>query len=402
QYQLDAGQQQLLSYPVDGWGMRLETQQTLGHPVGEMISMVVPNCSDDAIGNALFTLLPLSDGDPYLETFCAPVVGPFDPNAKSAVPVGLGEIHGIDTDWELHYTLQFQNTGTDTAIQVILRDTLSENLDLSTISVGGSSHAFSWALNPDRELVFTFDDIYLPDSNVNLAASEGFVEFSIFPKADLLPGEQIFNDVAIYFDFNDPVITNTVFHTIRKPVHASSEQAPWCAGDEYDGMVIEQDTSIQIYTDLVTHDSIHFVHLDVLPVSQEMIAMEVNSGATVAGVLITADTSFTQSFPNQYGCDSLINYDISVLTSTNNIELWSRDIEVFPNPVHEVLHIVHHESGQFQEWSLSNNLGVQVWQKQLFPYETLTGVSLFPFPPGIYLLEVKTAEGTASWKILHL
>jgi len=54
----------------------------------------------------------------------------------------------------------------------------------------------------------------LPDSNVNQVASNGFVKFSILPRADAPLETVIENDAAIFFDFNDPVITNTTFHRL--------------------------------------------------------------------------------------------------------------------------------------------------------------------------------------------
>ncbi|MCB0596178.1 MAG: T9SS type A sorting domain-containing protein, partial [Phaeodactylibacter sp.] len=56
--------------------------------------------------------------------------------------------------------------------------------------------------------------IMLPDSNVNEAASHGFVKFLISQRPGNPLGTRIENSAAIYFDFNAPVITNTAFHTL--------------------------------------------------------------------------------------------------------------------------------------------------------------------------------------------
>jgi hypothetical protein len=63
-------------------------------------------------------------------------------------------------------------------------------------------------------LIFDFQNILLPDSNVNEPASHGFVQFRIRPRADVPLETDIFNNAAIYFDFNDPIITNTTTHRI--------------------------------------------------------------------------------------------------------------------------------------------------------------------------------------------
>ena len=54
----------------------------------------------------------------------------------------------------------------------------------------------------------------LPDSNINEPASHGFVNFKISQYPDLPAGTELNNEAAIYFDFNDPIITNKTVHTI--------------------------------------------------------------------------------------------------------------------------------------------------------------------------------------------
>ena len=54
----------------------------------------------------------------------------------------------------------------------------------------------------------------LPDSNRNEPASHGFVQFSVSPVPQTPLGTIIRNRASIYFDFNSPVLTNTVLHTV--------------------------------------------------------------------------------------------------------------------------------------------------------------------------------------------
>lgn len=58
----------------------------------------------------------------------------------------------------------------------------------------------------------------LPDSNVNSEKSNGFVRYKIKPKKQLTRNTQLQNKASIYFDYNDPVVTNTDFHTIGLPL----------------------------------------------------------------------------------------------------------------------------------------------------------------------------------------
>jgi len=63
-------------------------------------------------------------------------------------------------------------------------------------------------------LSFLFENILLPDSNVNEAASHGFVKFTINPLANAPLETVIENTAGIYLDFNDAVVTNTTFHRL--------------------------------------------------------------------------------------------------------------------------------------------------------------------------------------------
>jgi hypothetical protein len=139
-----------------------------------------------------------------------------DPNDKTANPLGLGEFGYIAPDTEtIEYLVRFQNTGTDTAINVVIKDQLDENLDWNSFELLSYSHDIELAMSVDGEMSFIFNGIMLPDSNVNELASQGFVKYKI----DLLPGlpleTSIFNTAYIYFDFNPAVVTNTAINTLH-------------------------------------------------------------------------------------------------------------------------------------------------------------------------------------------
>jgi hypothetical protein len=66
-----------------------------------------------------------------------------------------------------------------------------------------------------RVLRITFDNINLPWADLDEPASHGFFNFFISQQPDLPNGTQILNDAAIYFDFNEAVITNNHLYTIN-------------------------------------------------------------------------------------------------------------------------------------------------------------------------------------------
>ena len=144
------------------------------------------------------------------------IIGAFDPNNKTArTSSDLSTAqYFLDQDEWLDYTVRFQNTGTAAAQTVVIRDTLDADLSIASIQILGASHAFTPSFGDDRELVFTFNNINLPDSGSDYLGSQGFIGYRIKPENGIVLGDVIENSAAIYFDFNPPVITNTVAHVV--------------------------------------------------------------------------------------------------------------------------------------------------------------------------------------------
>jgi len=158
----------------------------------------------------------------YQDIDCQTNIGSYDPNDKQAIPAGTGPNRHLVPNTPLEYTIRFQNTGTDTAFFVSIIDSLSSDFDASSLVLGAASHPFQFQFLPPTDsglqiIHFFFDDILLPDSTTNLAASIGFVKFSIEMNKGLPLGTVIENKAAIYFDYNPPIITNTAFHTLHLP-----------------------------------------------------------------------------------------------------------------------------------------------------------------------------------------
>lgn len=213
--QLDAGDSTTFNVPANGSTWRLEVAQAAFHPGNSQPSAFVEGCSNNpAFSTGYVTQYSLNDADPWLDIDCTANIGSYDPNDKQGFPVGYGPAHYIRPGTEIEYLIRFQNTGTDTAFTVRVVDTLSAWLDPTSIRPGAGSHAYQFNLSGPGIVEFLFDNILLPDSNVNQTASNGFVKFSILPRADAPLETVIENQAAIFFDFNDPVITNTTFHRL--------------------------------------------------------------------------------------------------------------------------------------------------------------------------------------------
>lgn len=212
-YQIDEAKN--YTFPTNGEYFRIESDQEPGHPFPQQVAAWYVGCNGDPLPSSEFVnQFPTMGGYASEDTDCAPNTGSYDPNDKQGLPLGYSNDHLIERGVDIEYLIRFQNTGTAPAHKVVVRDTLSPFLDPGSVRVGAGSHPFTWSLTGEGVLVFTFDNINLPDSSANEAASHGFASFRIAQKPALPLGTDIYNDAAIYFDFNPPIITNQTHHQI--------------------------------------------------------------------------------------------------------------------------------------------------------------------------------------------
>ncbi|HXC05872.1 MAG TPA: T9SS type A sorting domain-containing protein [Bacteroidia bacterium] len=189
------------------------------------VTLQVPTLSSTACMGCSLTssavINPIT-GDAYpsdnTATDITVIQGSFDPNFKECQTPGEDYSNGNITlqDTLLTYTIHFQNTGTDTAFTVVVKDSLSPYLDPATIKPAMASNPFSFAAH-NGEMIFTFNHIMLPDSNHSEPLSQGFIQYQVKTKPGLAMGTRILNKARIYFDFNPPVNTNTTSNTIQAP-----------------------------------------------------------------------------------------------------------------------------------------------------------------------------------------
>jgi hypothetical protein len=217
--QLGQGQSLTISYPMDVY----QTYQLVVDPhSNNYAASYVLSCTGDSIYTP--ALYEPNHQLAYVSTMYRGTVNSYDPNIKVAEPEGYSADHYILPNTSIDYTIHFQNTGTDTAYQVIILDTLSAHLDVASLELKGASHGYTWRFMPYNAvgysiLEFRFDNILLVDSVANEPASHGFINYKIQQKANLPNFTRVENSASIYFDQNAPVKTNTTFHTICDTCH---------------------------------------------------------------------------------------------------------------------------------------------------------------------------------------
>jgi Leucine-rich repeat (LRR) protein len=135
------------------------------------------------------------------------VVGSYDPNDITCLQgdtVSPSEIGNY-----LHYVINFENTGTYYAENVVVQDIIdTTQYDISSLQILNASHNMDARINGNVvEFVF---------QNINLAAvagnppvgGHGNVLFKIKSKSNLVTGDQVIKKASIFFDYNAPIITN--------------------------------------------------------------------------------------------------------------------------------------------------------------------------------------------------
>lgn len=198
------------------------------------VSFEVP--SSTVLGTTLIAIAnagpTASDLDPSnnVQTSTVTVTGAYDPNDIRVLPTEIlvEEIADLPS---LDYLIRFQNTGTDTAFHVRVKNVVSERVVPGSFRNALSSHPMEVHYSPEENAFwFEFKNILLPDSGINEIESHGYVRFQLDPATGLVLGDSILSHAEIFFDYNAPVITNRASTVVVNPTSTSDiprRAAPW-------------------------------------------------------------------------------------------------------------------------------------------------------------------------------
>ncbi|RZK12036.1 MAG: T9SS type A sorting domain-containing protein [Flavobacterium sp.] len=142
------------------------------------------------------------------------VVNSFDPNDKTCLE---GKMVATTLIGEfVHYMVRFENTGTASAINIVVKDMIDlEKFDLSSLIPLYSSHVFYTRTTSSGQVEFIFENINLSHLAPN---DKGYIAFKIKTKETLVANDTFSNQANIYFDYNNPIITNNYITTIQQPL----------------------------------------------------------------------------------------------------------------------------------------------------------------------------------------
>ncbi|MES2410358.1 MAG: T9SS type A sorting domain-containing protein, partial [Bacteroidota bacterium] len=140
------------------------------------------------------------------------VVGSFDPNDITCIEGNL--VPPAEIGNYLHYIINFENTGTADAENIVVRDAIdTAQFDVSSLQVLNSSAPMTAKLTGNvAEFIFP---------NINLhSGGHGNILIKVKSKNTLVQGNTVSKRANIYFDYNAPIDTNledTTFQALSNP-----------------------------------------------------------------------------------------------------------------------------------------------------------------------------------------
>lgn len=185
---------------------------TIGDTIQTSISITPTTGDADVTNNYFFKVDTIRAG--------------YDPNMIEVSPEDLV----LPCD-ELLYTVHFENTGNDTAHNIHVMDTLSDNVELRGMQIIAAPEGMRLAYTTyagHNVVKFDFPNINLLDSSHHGQNMAQF-SFRVKVKRGLPDGIIIPNRVGIYFDDNKVVMTNQVENTIGMPPIVGPDSI-WCSG----------------------------------------------------------------------------------------------------------------------------------------------------------------------------
>ncbi|MDJ1472050.1 DUF7619 domain-containing protein [Xanthocytophaga flava] len=407
---LEVGDSLVLRVPANGKTIRLEADQRPGNPLKSQTNLTIEGCiasSNEIISKGYVDLLPQDDSEPEVAVQCLTIRDSYDPNDKQVSPAGTTSEHYTPTSAELKYTIRFQNTGTDTAYVVTVIDTLSEFLDVSTLQNGSISHPYTLNVRGKDQpiLIWTFNNINLPDSTHDQDGSNGFIQFSIKPKKDLPEKTLIENFADIVFDYNDPVRTNTTVNvlydvpsTVKGENKLDAESImflrPTISNFTPDNAQAGDQITINgtNYKKIPTDNQVKIGGIQATIIS----ATENQLIVTVPQNVFTGKVSVTT-----LGGTATSEVDFILKPTATEQPIWSSQIVVSPNPTDGKLTIDFSNTNvSLQQIEIYNHLGKKIVSENISRSTSLKQLDLSAYSAGIYLLIFRTKQENACQKII--
>ena len=210
-FKLTSGEIKTLEFPANGSTYRLETRQVQHHPVEVPLAVAIEGCGtneDGTYSRGIINKFEQADESQFEDIECRVNVGEENNNRLLAFPNGIQSSNFIEQNQAITYHINFQNNGLAMEDKVIITDVLSEFLDPSTVIPLVSSHPYELEFEAENRLKFTFENL------ATAPIGEHFVKFKVEQKQNVPIGSVIENQALVFAGNQNPIITNTYFHTV--------------------------------------------------------------------------------------------------------------------------------------------------------------------------------------------
>ncbi len=204
---------------ADGQTYRIIADQPAFHPSNSRPTVAIEGCVEEGepFSTGKLAMFPEDEGDPYIAIDVEEVDTTYGSNIPNATLRGYPKGYRdtiIAQETDITYKILFSNTGTDTISRVVIRDTLSPHLDITTVIPGASNFPYNYEVYDNGILKITFSDIELLPAGSAADKSFGYVTFTVAQKPNNPEGTVINNRAAVYFDYRRPRVTNNKLYVV--------------------------------------------------------------------------------------------------------------------------------------------------------------------------------------------
>ena len=219
---LGEGERIDLTFAAGGATLQLVAFQDPTYPSNPYPSAVVEGCGGLTVGYTEEVFSSNRAVGNY--RYCRTNVDTINLDDLFNFPGGPGRASVVQPGTRLTYEIHFQNTDAEAVSTVVIRDTLPEELDITTIAFGSASHEYEAMIDGDRVLTITFRGIDLAGSSTdvpgfidpepasgstNAFANQGVVSYSIDHMVELQRGDSWETSAAIFLDNRSPIFTRS-------------------------------------------------------------------------------------------------------------------------------------------------------------------------------------------------